>query len=120
MGKGRYGAKFNDQFPFNKLDSLMWVFGALGIGDAVPETFRVSILESLLPNSLCMLWSQNRREPLWLCSRYFPWEEVPAPAPSVFSWNACLPVKTGQFFSFKGKKLLLASQDPKPGRTVEL
>ena len=49
MGKDRNGVKFNDWFPFYKLYSLLWIFGAFGIGMAVTEAFRVSVLESLLP-----------------------------------------------------------------------
>ena len=59
------------------------------------------------PASIHMLWSQNREkvtEGAPQALQEVPaHKEIPAAAPSVFSWDPCHLVKTGLFFWFKGK-----------------
>lgn len=47
--------------------------------------------------------------------------ESPAPPRPILSWDPCLPVRTGQFFCFKGKSCYLLFRTPGQeewGRTV--
>lgn len=85
VGKDRNGIKFNGWFPFNNLYSVLGMFGAFGIGMTVPETLRVSILGSLLPDSLGVLWSHRREKPTMgaplALEHVFPQEGDSCPCP---------------------------------------
>lgn len=104
----------------------------LVLGLAVTEAVIASILESLSPDSLHILWSQNGEKlgigapvigvPLVSEQVFSPQKEISCPCPlSVFSWDPCLPVRTGQFFCFEGKSCYLLIRIPgqeEEGRTV--